>query len=543
MRVNKITKILFLAAIAHAVSIMQGSANNISVANVTPTAVSTNGGFMYVQVDLAWQNSWRVSVAPSNWDAAWVFVKYRKADGIWRHAHLSTNNLDHIVPPGATVSVGTTSNLAVGAFIYRSANGVGNVNWPAVQLRWNYAADGVLASDLVTVDVSALEMVYVPTGSFYVGDGSSPYSLQNGINSQPYFVNGPGPITIGPTPGNIWLAPHAVSIVDLSQYGPGQNYHFQMTNDMLDPGLAGASVAIPNGYNAFYCMKYSCTGDELGNFLQKTGRGAQPVYDTGTGTYMPVVSSENEVLTYLNWSGLRPMSELEYEKACRGSVYPVPNEYCWGSALIGGNQYAILQAGAASESISSGYSINAGNAAGLNGATNKYGPLRAGIFSLSAYSGTTPARIQSGSTYYGIQDMTGSVGEAVYPVVQRTPCYVLLQYVGGSGNYVFVSTLITNTFVYSGNLGDGTAVVNPAWNPGLVSRGLAGRTSFYPLTVSDRSPEAQYNAGNTTYTVLKVPGGYTNIYVQGVLYTNIYQADVVKLTSGVFGVRGVRPAP
>lgn len=33
---------------------------------------------------------------------------------------------------------------------------------------------------------------------------------------------------------------------------------------------------------------------------------------------------------YLNWSGLRPMTELEYEKSCRGERAAFANEMAWG---------------------------------------------------------------------------------------------------------------------------------------------------------------------------------------------------------------------
>ena len=43
-----------------------------------------------------------------------------------------------------------------------------------------------------------------------------------------------------------------------------------------------------------------------------------------------------DLASYLDWSGLRPMSEFEYEKACRGTLTAVPFEYPWGSTILNG---------------------------------------------------------------------------------------------------------------------------------------------------------------------------------------------------------------
>jgi len=63
------------------------TANNINVTNVKVTGQNTTAGvnhtsnYSLVQFDLTWENSWRTSSAPNNWDAAWVFVKYRVGSG------------------------------------------------------------------------------------------------------------------------------------------------------------------------------------------------------------------------------------------------------------------------------------------------------------------------------------------------------------------------------------------------------------------------------------------------------------------------------
>ena len=52
-------------------------ANDIRVENIRTGFSET---FCDVEFDLSWNNSWRTSSGPANWDAAWVFLKYRPLD-------------------------------------------------------------------------------------------------------------------------------------------------------------------------------------------------------------------------------------------------------------------------------------------------------------------------------------------------------------------------------------------------------------------------------------------------------------------------------
>ena len=124
--------------------------NNIQITNVSLVSQNTAQDFYMVEFDLGWENSWRTSTYESNWDAAWVFIKYTlKNQNDWRHAslHYVNGTSDgHTVPAGATYrtannSYGTTTR-GIGAFIYRDTDGFGIANFQNVQLRWDYGADG-----------------------------------------------------------------------------------------------------------------------------------------------------------------------------------------------------------------------------------------------------------------------------------------------------------------------------------------------------------------------------------------------------------------
>ena len=115
--------------------------NNVQVSTPIFTDQNVSNGEVSIQFDISWDNSWRTSSAPNNWDAVWLFVKYKNVDGTWHHATLSPNN-------NSTGSVGAGATLSVrgdniGAYLYRSTNGTGTFTSNGVKLRWNFQANGI----------------------------------------------------------------------------------------------------------------------------------------------------------------------------------------------------------------------------------------------------------------------------------------------------------------------------------------------------------------------------------------------------------------
>ena len=158
----------------HAVS------NNVQVSNVRLTNQNTTDDFTMVEFDISWENSWRYSNGPGNWDAAWIFVKYKIGPGPWLHARL--NNTGHqscasttiengLLSPGTPFNI--TTNPALGVFLYRSTFGSGTFSCQDVQLRCNYGAIGVAENAMIDVQVFAIECVYIPQGSFFIGSGGT----------------------------------------------------------------------------------------------------------------------------------------------------------------------------------------------------------------------------------------------------------------------------------------------------------------------------------------------------------------------------------
>ena len=85
-------------------SCLNSFANNITVSNVSLVGQNITEHYIMIKFDISWENSWRISTAQNNWDAAWVFIKYRTGSGSWKHALI--NDEGHINPAGCTIVTG-----------------------------------------------------------------------------------------------------------------------------------------------------------------------------------------------------------------------------------------------------------------------------------------------------------------------------------------------------------------------------------------------------------------------------------------------------
>ena len=411
-----LSKTMILVAIL-LVATMPIWANNISIdGTVTLTDQNTTDDYTHIKFDISWENSWRVSTGPSNWDAAWVFAKWKLHSGSeWSHCTLSTTDLDHTAPWSSTIDAASDGT---GLFIYRSGVGSGPNNWDNAKLRWNYGTDGVADDATVDVKVFAIEMVYVPEDSFYLGDGDS-FSTFEGTDDNPVQIS---------------ESETTVRMDGTDSYGGDATLQSGIKVDG-DGGICTTGTGAidnadyPTGYKAFYCMKYEISQGQYADFLntitstqaftrfqyyitasdRSTISGTYPNYTASRPDRACNYLSIMDGMAYSDWAGLRPMTELEFEKACRGTNTTVAGEYAWGTNTICPNaSLTISGTEDGTETITTEVSSGAccyGNNS-HSGGDGGYGPLRVGIF---AESGTN--RISSGATFYGIMEMSGNLVE------------------------------------------------------------------------------------------------------------------------------------
>ena len=507
---------IFLPFTAHA--------NGLSIANPGLGLQDTTNHTIVVQFDINWLNAWRdsdaaITAATGNYDAAWVFIKYSTDGGTtWNHATLkaaggtATSSGNGLINPtgfsGGTATVaGASKNLDIvvpteatsgkkGAFVQitsgQGSTVSGTLNSTGVQFLWDTGTDvGTSGANDITaaaaiIDVMAIEMVYIPQGSFYVG---TPTTNVNGLTGYffgggttlPFQITSEGLITIANSAGNLYYANVGGNVGD----GAGN----------LPTNVGGGGF--PKGYGAFYIMKYEVSQGQYRDFLntltraQQTNRVATSI-GAGTTTVTNVFVMSNtttpsnrngirvispipaagpvtfgcdlgntgtlngasggewiaanfvswvDLMAYGAWAGLRPLTELEFEKAGRGVNAVVDGEYAWGSNATP-TQATSISAGGTNAEVAG----QTGNGLMVYGSAGSVqGPMRVGM---GATGSTT--RVQSGASYYGVMELSGNVWERAVTV-------------GNATGRAFIGSHGTGVLSVSGTASSNGNAINTDW--------------------------------------------------------------------------------
>lgn len=392
-------------------------ANDLIIEDLSIVEPDQFSGTINIRFNISWDNSWRNSI---NHDAVWLFAKYSIDGGeSWRHATLSDSGRD---PEG--FSTGSNSALSFnvpadkkGCFLKRATSGAGELYTEGAEISWSWAEDGLSSSDVVSVKLFGIEMVYVPRGNFYAGDG-------NGTDESTYAFH---------------RASDPNSAVRISS----SNVHVTCANNINDdmgsywvtvkgPGGVNDNPDYPTGYAAFYMMKYQVTEGDWVNFVNTltpearanrditgpTGKDSDGTVYRNTVSYLHGEAmsarpdramsflSWADLCAYAAWAGLRPMTELEYEKAARGSGRtPMVGEFAWGNAhIIEASEIAGPEDG--TEKVSTpGANVNY-NEGIFSGGDGGEGPLRVGIFATRDSD-----RMSAGAGFYGAMELSGNLRE------------------------------------------------------------------------------------------------------------------------------------
>ncbi|MBI4945453.1 MAG: SUMF1/EgtB/PvdO family nonheme iron enzyme [Bacteroidetes bacterium] len=394
--------------------------NAVAISALAVNQTGATGGT--ITFSITWDNSWRDLVNPPyNWDAVWVFVKFRAcASGptvAFTHGTINTTLANHnfdVNTNGAQVEPTTRDGLTIpgidaatnntGLMLRRTSDGIGTVT-EQITITVDNLPDNTIPID---TRVFAAEMVYVTGGAVggfhYVGDGSGASSSTGSITT------GGGNNT-------------AVTI-------PNENAITVYCNSVFGGPARALTASFPKGYNPFYVMKYEITQGQYTDFLNTlssaqgvtrypgsagvnrhtiTNTGVAPqVYTCTRNDRACNVLSWADESAYLDWAALRPLTEMEYEKAGRGFLGKTLNEYAWATITPTYPAAAgISGAENGTETITTANANVCCNNVNFTSGDNGQGPLRVGIFAKA----TTTTRLQTGASYFGVMEMTGNVEE------------------------------------------------------------------------------------------------------------------------------------
>ncbi len=406
--------------------------NNIRV-DGKPRVINIISDTAIIEVNLRWDNSWRDDF---NWDAAWVFFKFKKRglENTWQHAYLSYSG--HILNPSAgneggdyAYMIGASNGKVNGLYVIRNGISEGNVR-VRLQAKWPLAGTGLSKSDFgddlnkIYIGVHGIEMVYVPYGAYYLGDAHSYKSFAIG-DTAAVIIDSEEAFTLSAKDGmsNVWLAasyPKGYAGFYIMKYETSQEQYVEFLNSLtLDQQKSRVTnndfANMQRGNYVFGNLKTpSCRNGIV--FIEQRKPNTPVVFGNNLNPANDLFSADDgqtlacnymsveDMLAYCSWSGLRPMSELEYEKACRRFYPQVPDkgEYAW-NMNSGVNSISSLgelnyrgdereQALSYSKNVNSGGHID--------------GPVRCGMFATAATN-----QMQAGATYWAVMEMSGNLKE------------------------------------------------------------------------------------------------------------------------------------
>ncbi|HYF32438.1 MAG TPA: SUMF1/EgtB/PvdO family nonheme iron enzyme [Chitinophagaceae bacterium] len=299
-----------------------------------------------VKFTVSWNNSWNNS---RNFDAAWIFIKYQSPSyGVagYRHAKVLAGNHEMLVNhvPGSPAPVFDVPADRNGLYLYASSPYRGNISW-TIQLALDTAilSDRNFAPNNRLISVHAIEMVHIPAGAFTLGDPDTAayrnYSL--------FASDGNG------RPGGLYKIASEKIEIPVGTVSGNLYYHAEVPiyhGDRRGPVPAD----FPKGFQAFYIMKYELQQGQYAEFLNcisasasdsRANFGGKLYYENRgsikfeNGRYVAGSPqrpcnyvSWDDACAFADWAALRPMTELEFEKACRGTRPPIAHEYPWNTA-------------------------------------------------------------------------------------------------------------------------------------------------------------------------------------------------------------------
>ena len=437
-----------------------------------------------ISYQVSWDQAWNLdSGFVGNHDAVWFFIKVKYQDDF---THLDLSSADvHTSDNINTLEVRAVPD-GKGVFLVPNFSGGGNLGPTKITLK---LAEPLQEFRKIEIRAYGIEMVYIPESPFWIGDFTSNNTFGPGAGLGSFRIQSEALLPVGNT---------ATSLSPNGKYAP----------------VADIPASWPKGYGAYYCMKYEISQKQYADFLNSltfaqqekvtaispqaqvgslalsTGlanRNGIRIFHSGSlgltdlpaiyghnldgnGTFNTQSDGQNracnwlkwdDLCAYLDWAALRPMTEFEFEKTCRGWQISIPLEYAWGTdeAADANNLHFDGTPQEFAEDLST--ALRGMASFGYDG---PQGPLRCG------FSGGN--RLSSGAGFWGAKEMSGNVWEQCVTVNAAG-----LTFTGELGDGQLSSNGEANVVNWPN--ANGAGFRGGAWNSGILP-------GFRDLAVSDR---------------------------------------------------------
>ncbi len=298
---------------------------------------------LFVKLNISWNNAWHNS---KNHDGVWLFFKYLPypygENDNYLHgnvAKIGHKLFQNHIPnsPSPTFEV---SHDKVGLFIYPTTTYRGNLNW-SILVELEDVKENLVNRN---IGVYGIEMVMIPEGQFPLGDADTT-TLKPNFTFYKSDKKGEfgGLYTIEEEDKTFVIAPNE-----------GNLYYYSETQMYQGDQKGEISPEFPKGFNAFWIMKYELSQGQYADFLNcistmatylRANFGGRDYLHARGGIYIDDKKyvaqfpnrpanfiSWDDAIAFADWAGLRPYTELEYEKACRGPAKPIGREYAWNTS-------------------------------------------------------------------------------------------------------------------------------------------------------------------------------------------------------------------
>ena len=277
-----------------------------------------------VTIELAW-DAWRDG---DRWNAAWIAASFEREPGVWSDLRFRTDAASaRASAPVEVAPAEVPGGYARGLAVHRAADGAGTL-FVTVEAVWDVGVSyATIPPDGVPLRALGVELSHVAAGPFEVGE-AVPDSLRQpnafqGAEGGTFQIGSEDEIAVGDVPGALaYVVPEGEAYAGGDAAGP-------------------VPAAFPKGADAFYVMTYPITQGQYADFLSilppraRAARDvtAYPTYAEKGGSIVCDADTCRAVhpdraanflawadgTAWAAWAGLRPMTELEYEKAAAGT--------------------------------------------------------------------------------------------------------------------------------------------------------------------------------------------------------------------------------